>query len=88
VLFLELSSEEAAKRGGYGEERYETQKMQTRVRSLFHDLFQRLPNVNVRRIDAGGSIDRVSADIKQVLDEALTADLLSKPLGKFAFLTG
>src|SRR4051794_30894704 len=34
VLFLDISPEEAAKRGNYGDERYETEKMQSRVRML------------------------------------------------------
>lgn len=87
VLFLELSSAEAAKRGGYGEERYENQKMQTRVRSLFGDLFGQLPEVNVRRIDAGQTIDAVSADIMRAYEEVVQTGALTKPLDKFRFLS-
>ncbi|KAK4226692.1 thymidylate kinase-domain-containing protein [Podospora fimiseda] len=35
VLFLDLDEEQARKRGGFGEERYEKQDMQKRVRELF-----------------------------------------------------
>ncbi|KAK3990842.1 thymidylate kinase [Cladorrhinum sp. PSN332] len=38
VLFLDLDQEEAKKRGGYGEERYEQAEMQKRVRELFWGL--------------------------------------------------
>lgn len=55
VLFLDISTEDAAKRGGYGDERYEKVEMQTKVRSLFKLLFSRLPHLNVRVINAGAS---------------------------------
>lgn len=48
VLFLDISSDDAAKRGGYGEERYEQEEMQSRVRALFQLLFLRLPGLNVK----------------------------------------
>jgi len=86
VLFLDLSSEEAARRGGYGEERYETENMQTRVKSLFDDLFTRLPELEVKRINAGQSIDDVAADIMQVFEKASNSDILALPLQKLGFL--
>lgn len=38
VLMMDVSPEEAAKRGGYGKERYETKAFQTKVRTAFDDL--------------------------------------------------
>lgn len=38
VLFLDLPIEEAQKRGGFGDERYETLELQTRVRAKFLEL--------------------------------------------------
>lgn len=38
VLFLDISSEDAAKRGQYGEERYEKKEIQDRVRAAFDRL--------------------------------------------------
>jgi dTMP kinase len=38
TLFLDLPPEAAATRGGYGEERYEKEALQARVRTLFHSL--------------------------------------------------
>lgn len=35
VLFLDLSIDEAEKRGGFGVERYETRELQTKVRDKF-----------------------------------------------------
>jgi len=63
LLFLDISPEDAAKRGNYGEERYETEKMQARVRALFKELFSRLGDVAVTVVDAGQPIDAVSQDI-------------------------
>ena len=52
VVFLDISTEDAAKRGGYGEERYEKEEMQGKVRKLFGELFERL-DVEVVKVDAG-----------------------------------
>ena len=67
TLFLDLSAEAAAKRGGYGEERYETERMQGRVRRLFEELFGRVGGMNVCVVDAGREMERVA---ESVLDEA------------------
>jgi len=68
-LFLHISPQEAEKRGGYGDERYETNEMQSRVRQLFEELFGRLGDSTVKTIDAGRSMDAVTNDIRsQVLD--------------------
>lgn len=73
VLFLDISSEDAAKRGGYGEERYEKQDMQVKVRALFKSLFSQLNNLNVRTVDAGLPLQEVADQIWQAykdLDDA------------------
>lgn len=61
-LFLSISPEEAAKRGGFGAERYENEAMQTRVRELFRTIFEKQQDVSI--IDAGKSIDEVSQEIQ------------------------
>ena len=68
VIFLDISSADASKRGGYGEERYETEKMQSRVRTLFKDLFSRLPDLKLTKIDAGQPIDAVAREIASAFD--------------------
>lgn len=40
VIFLDITNEEAAKRGGFGEERYEKREIQDRVRGIFESLRQ------------------------------------------------
>lgn len=61
VVFLNLSPEDAERRGGYGEEKYEKQEMQQRVRQLFLDLehVRHDEAVDMRVIDAGKSIAEV-----------------------------
>ncbi len=65
LYFLDISSEDAAKRGGYGAERYEQEEMQSRVRELFKRLFERL-KLTVHQVDAGRTIDQVAVDIQAV----------------------
>ncbi|KAJ5323712.1 hypothetical protein N7476_002312 [Penicillium atrosanguineum] len=65
TLSLDISAEEAAKRGGYGAERYENETMQTRVRELFRTLFERQKDVYV--VDAGKTLTEVSKDIQNAV---------------------
>ena len=87
VYFLDISSADAAKRGGYGEERYETEKMQTRVRSLFKELFGRLSDISIQVIDAGGSMDDVASNIITTFDEVAATIDTSRPLRKLQSLS-
>ncbi|KAJ5831976.1 Thymidylate kinase [Penicillium riverlandense] len=61
-LFLSISPEEAAKRGGFGAERYENETMQGRVRQLFGTIIDRQRD-DVYVIDAGKTMDEVSGEI-------------------------
>ncbi|KAJ5333836.1 Thymidylate kinase [Penicillium brevicompactum] len=64
-LFLSISPEEAAKRGGFGAERYENEAMQTRVRELFRAIFEKQQDVAI--IDAGKSIEEVASEIQDAV---------------------
>ena len=63
LLFLSISSEEAAKRGGYGEERYETDAIQSKVRCLFEVLLSMNHGHEVLVIDAGSSLGQVAQQV-------------------------
>lgn len=81
-IFLNISAEEATKRGGYGGERYESKEMQDRVRELF-GVFQRAPEKDdFVIIDAAKSMAEVADD---VLDTVLAVfhrvDSSNAPLG-------
>ncbi len=67
-IFLDISAEDAAKRGGFGEEKYETAAMQARVRSLFNEMRSGVDGADIVSVDAGASVDEVE---KQVLKTVL-----------------
>jgi dTMP kinase len=68
VLSLDISPEDAAKRGGFGEERYEKEEMQARVRTLFKSLFERIEQLNVKTINAGQPLKNVANDIRKAYE--------------------
>ena len=74
VLFLDISPEDAAKRGGYGEERYERQDMQDKVRALFKRLFAQLPSLSVKVMDAGQPLQEVADQIWQAYEDLVKAE--------------
>ncbi|EXJ94005.1 thymidylate kinase [Capronia coronata CBS 617.96] len=78
LFFLDIASAEAAKRGGYGAERYETERMQARVRTLFKELFTRLDNVPISLVDAGRSMDEVATDILNGIPRLALDDVSQK----------
>ena len=76
VFFLDISPADAAARGGYGEERYEKEEMQTRVRSLFQKLFDLVhpkedTATSIITVDAGASVEEVAALIASHLPDAI-----------------
>ncbi|EME43682.1 hypothetical protein DOTSEDRAFT_72887 [Dothistroma septosporum NZE10] len=69
-LFLDVSAEDAARRGGFGTERYEKQDLQNRVRDLFAEMrIHPDENEDMVVIDAGGSMDAVHDAIQQIVIE-------------------
>jgi len=68
-IFLDLPADEAAKRGGWGEERYEKKELQDRVRQLFADLKASPDGADFVTIDAGSSVDNVEEAIGQAVEE-------------------
>jgi dTMP kinase len=73
VLFLDITPEKAKERGGYGEERYEKEEMQKRVREIFHRIGDDMRKETILRdsdigtrwviIDAGRDQSAVAKDI-------------------------
>ncbi|KAE8355781.1 thymidylate kinase-domain-containing protein [Aspergillus coremiiformis] len=83
-LFLRISPGEAAKRGGFGVERYENEPMQSRVRELFQTLFDLQPNGDTQFIDAGRSFQEVSEEIRGKAADCIARVGIIGPLRKFA----
>jgi dTMP kinase len=72
VIFLSLSSQTSALRGGYGQERYEKEEMQRNVHEVFTQLQHDPRDVDDWRvIDAGGDIEQVSARLWNILEPIL-----------------
>ncbi|KAJ5146436.1 uncharacterized protein N7515_001000 [Penicillium bovifimosum] len=79
-LFLSISPEEAAKRGGFGAERYENETMQSRVRELFRTIFEKQQDVSI--IDAGKSIEEVAQGIQGAVSDCIARLDATTPLRK------
>jgi len=72
VVFLDLEPEEAEKRGGYGDEKYEKKEMQRRVRELFLDLLHvKGDEAEMRVVNAGESVEIVGDRILEKIEETL-----------------
>lgn len=66
-FFLDISAEEAAKRGGgYGEERYENKERQDAVREEFHRLLSTEDQGVIVKIDAGESREAVESNLLEI----------------------
>lgn len=63
TLFLDIKPEIAMQRGGYGEERYERQEVQTRVRHVFEKIGKEMGPDRWVVVDAGQGPDKVADDI-------------------------
>ncbi|ORY84846.1 thymidylate kinase-domain-containing protein [Protomyces lactucae-debilis] len=66
VLFLDLSVETAAKRGGFGEERYEKADLQYKVRQAFLEM-AKAGGVTWQMFDANTSIDDLASQIESTV---------------------
>ncbi|KAI9847941.1 MAG: Thymidylate kinase [Sclerophora amabilis] len=66
-IFLDISPSDAAKRGNFGVEKYETTEMQDRVRKLFGDIRGSVDKEDFFVIDAGKSEREVEERILQAV---------------------
>ena len=75
VIFLDLSPENAEKRGGFGDEKYEKREMQAEVRRLFHNLADSHEEEaeDMILVDAGGTVEEVGQKIANAAMRILTA---------------
>ena len=70
-LFLDISAKDAAKRGGFGTERYEKQDLQDRVRQLYAEMREHEDErEDIVIVDAGKSIEEVEEEILRIVKEA------------------
>jgi len=78
TLFLDLAPEEAAARGGYGEERYEEEALQARVRTMFKNLGSQTRGWAT--IDAGQDRGAVAHEILEHIEPFVQG--IDAPIGK------
>lgn len=80
-LFLDISAEDAAKRGGYGTEKYEKKEMQDRVRELFKTLMESKERDDFILVDAGRSLEEVQTSVREHVKWKMeTVDKEDQPL--------
>ncbi|CAK3938940.1 Thymidylate kinase [Lecanosticta acicola] len=69
-LFLDVKAEEAERRGGFGNERYEKKELQDRVRGLFGEMrIHEDECEDIVIVDAGSSVENVEKEIQTVVKE-------------------
>ena len=77
TLFLDISPEKAKERGGYGEERYEKEDMQRRVREIFSAIATEAKEKESWKwmtVNAGMDLESVSTNIWREVEPLLSAD--------------
>ncbi|CAG7846956.1 SubName: Full=Related to thymidylate kinase {ECO:0000313/EMBL:CCA72209.1} [Serendipita indica DSM 11827] len=76
VIFLDVTPEVARSRGGYGEERYEKEETQLRVKEQFRkieqDVVKNFTGIEWWNLDASKSLDEISESIRNLV--ALPSD--------------
>lgn len=82
VFLLTLTHEEASKRSGFGEERYENENMQNSVSKIFLQLTK---DDSWKIIDASGSIDSVQNVLLETVFQKIT-EVEKRPLQALDFL--
>lgn len=70
-LFLDISAEDAAKRGGFGTEKYEKKELQDRVRGLFNVMMESQEKDDFVRVDAGASVEEVQRRIREEVERVV-----------------
>ncbi|XP_053315714.1 thymidylate kinase [Spea bombifrons] len=80
VLFLKVSPEVAAARGGFGNERYETSGFQMKVQKRYSELMED-ETINWKVVDASQSMEDVHKEIAE-LSEKVIQEAKTKPIGK------
>mmetsp|Transcript_1820 Transcript_1820/g.5804 ORF Transcript_1820/g.5804 Transcript_1820/m.5804 type:complete len:209 (-) Transcript_1820:42-668(-) len=69
VIFLDIEVEEAARRGNYGEERYESRDFQTKVKEAYEHIMRDKPYWH--RIPAARDPESVATDVLRVVEEVI-----------------
>eukprot|EP00241_Pyramimonas_parkeae_P010812 CAMPEP_0114248746 /NCGR_PEP_ID=MMETSP0058-20121206/13747_1 /TAXON_ID=36894 /ORGANISM="Pyramimonas parkeae, CCMP726" /LENGTH=228 /DNA_ID=CAMNT_0001362193 /DNA_START=79 /DNA_END=765 /DNA_ORIENTATION=+ len=79
VVFLQINVEEAAKRGGFGEERYEKVDLQKKVAAQF----EAMKSDNWQIVDATQSMETVQKEVQTITKAVIEKCALGQPLAFF-----
>ena len=79
-VFLDIAPEAAAKRGGFGREKYETNAMQKRVRELFYELIATSDGLDICVVDAGRDVEEVEKDVMERVKDVMKQPKMTQPL--------
>lgn len=97
TLYLDISPETAKERGGYGEERYEKEELQRRVREMFHRMRNETMTASSGdqdsstdatdalrwvEIDAGGTMEDVTKAIWDHVEPLIQPGGIMKPISR------
>ena len=80
-LFLNISPEAVAGRGGFGSEKYETSDMQKSVRWLFYQLMKLPDGQDMKTIDAGREVNEVEIDVAKAVEVVMRSAKMREALG-------
>ena len=86
-IFLNISPADAAKRGGFGAEKYENSGMQSRVREMFDKLLNIPAGEEIVVIAAGKLFQEVEQDVIEAVHKCLASQRLEVPLGSIQSLS-
>ncbi|KAK6992083.1 thymidylate kinase [Favolaschia claudopus] len=78
TIFLDITPEQAQSRGGYGEERYEKQEVQRKVRAIFGEISCEFNEETWVTIDAGKEREEVASQVWKIVGPLTSG--LSRPL--------
>ena len=70
VIFLDVNEEVASKRGGFGEERYETLEFQRAVRTNYHLMM----DPSWVEVNADGTEEEVACRLQELVDAEVDKD--------------
>jgi len=83
VLYLTVDPVVASKRGGFGEERYETQEMQEKVKVVFERLKEEEKEEGRwKEIDAGRGMDEITQELIAIAQKTIN-EIGDKPITFF-----
>lgn len=80
ILFVDLATEKAMARGGYGEERYEKAEMQAKVRARFGELMKKDRDGKWVLVDGDQEPEALFESCKSIFERELLQDSAPGPI--------